>query len=94
MTSRAAPDSRLVLGGNDVAALFGLDMADASDASAPVVAKPAGQTRSSKKAPAPAAKRTVPPRSDLTRPSGAAHNGKTPVAKKQAATRRGRGKPG
>jgi hypothetical protein len=33
MMSMPAPDSRMVLRGGDVAALFGLDMADASDAS-------------------------------------------------------------
>jgi uncharacterized Zn finger protein len=33
MMSKPAPDSRMVLRGGDVAALFGLDMADASDAS-------------------------------------------------------------
>jgi uncharacterized Zn finger protein len=48
MASKAAPDSRMVLAGNDVAALFGLDMAEASEASAPSVAKPSRKRRPSK----------------------------------------------
>ncbi|HTO62234.1 MAG TPA: hypothetical protein VMM15_13375, partial [Bradyrhizobium sp.] len=88
MASKAAPDSRMVLAGGDVAALFGLDMADASEA--PVVAaKPARQTRSATKD-APLAKRTAPPRNEQPVKSASARKGKAAKAaagKKRAAKR-------
>jgi uncharacterized Zn finger protein len=50
LVSKPAPDARMVLAGGDVAALFGLDMADTSDVSAPAAAKPPGRTRLAKQA--------------------------------------------
>jgi uncharacterized Zn finger protein len=96
MVSRAAPDSRMVLAGNDVAALFGLDMADAPDAAAPVAAKPARQGRSAKQDAAPVTKRAAPPRNEQPLKSASARKAtaaKAPAGKKQAATRPDRRKP-
>jgi len=96
MVSKAAPASGMVLAGGDMAALFGLDMADASDTPAVDAAKPARPGRSAKKGATPAVKRAGPLRSDLPQKSGPARKGKaakTPVGKPRAATRPGRRKP-
>ena len=97
MVSRAAPASGMVLAGGDMAALFGLDMADASDAPAPSAAKSAGPRRSSKKDATPGVQRAGAPRNDLPQKSAGARKGKaakTPLGKTAAATRPARRKRG
>jgi uncharacterized Zn finger protein len=92
MMSKTAPDSRMVLAGNDVAALFGLDMADAPD----VAAKPARQGRSAKQDAAPVTKRAPPLRNEQPLKSASARKAtaaKAPAGKKPAATRLDRRKP-
>jgi uncharacterized Zn finger protein len=96
MMSKTAPDSRMVLAGNDVAALFGLDMADAPAAAAPVAAKPARQGRSAKQDAALVTKRAPPLRNEQPLKSASARKAtaaKAPAGKKAAATRLDRRKP-
>jgi uncharacterized Zn finger protein len=96
MVSKAAPDSRMVLAGNDVAALFGLDMADAPGAAAPVAAKSARQGRSAKQDAAPVTKRAPPLRNEQPLKSASARKAaaaKAPAGKKSAARRLDRRKP-
>jgi uncharacterized Zn finger protein len=92
MVPKTAPDSRMVLAGNDVAALFGLDMADTSDAPAAIAAKQSDsrKRRSSEKSSTPAAKRAAPPRNDPPPAPGRAQTSKAAkaaVGKKRAAKR-------
>ena len=84
MASKAAPDSRMVLAGGDMSALFGLDMADASEAPVVAAAKPAR-----KKDNAPPTKRAAPPRNEQPLKSASARKGK---AAKAAAGRKRAGK--
>jgi uncharacterized Zn finger protein len=85
VTSKAAPDSQMVLAGSDMAALFGLDMADGSDAPVVVAAKPVNQGRAAKKNARPA-KRAAPPRNKQAVKSAGVRNGK--AAKAAAGTKR------
>jgi uncharacterized Zn finger protein len=102
--SKPAPDSRMVLGAGDVAALFGLDMADPSMSSAPVVAKPSRQRHSSSKSGTEATKPTAASQNDSSldrartaKASKASKTSKASVARKRqpgAAKHVGRRKPG
>ncbi|HWX57422.1 SWIM zinc finger family protein [Bradyrhizobium sp.] len=86
IVSNTAPDARMVLAGGDMSALFGLDMADASEAPVVVAAKPARQSRSAKKENAPLTKRTAPPRNEQPLKSASARKGR--AAKAAAGTKR------
>jgi uncharacterized Zn finger protein len=89
MAPKATPDSQMVLAGSDMSALFGLDMADASEGPVVVAAKPAKQSRSAKTENAPLTKRTAPPRTGQPLKSASARTGK---AAKAAAGKKRAGK--
>jgi hypothetical protein len=76
----------MVLAGGDMAALFGLDMADASDAPVVVAAKPAKQGRAAKQNARPA-KSAAPPRNKQAVRSAGVPKGKAAAGKKRAGKR-------
>ncbi|HEY6255022.1 MAG TPA: SWIM zinc finger family protein [Xanthobacteraceae bacterium] len=102
MLSKSAPDASAVLDSGDVAALFGIDMAEGAtpEISAPAVTKSSRRTRAANEGEAPAATRSSaasreePP---TRRQAGSARNAKARIGKKPGhgrAKRSGRRPPG